>query len=101
MTRRPRLVRLRRVKLPGLLGKMLTGPFSARKAPKRRVMPEIAMCPPPELAGQWVAWSEAGQIVAHGDTLDEVVGVAERTTGGRVSYERLDPIPDGTEAVRV
>lgn len=42
---------------------------------------------PRELAGKWVAWSAAGEILASGDTFAEVVKAGEGRPG--VSYERL------------
>ena len=77
MAKHPSIGRIRRpgkVRLPG------------RKSP--RIIPAFP-CVPRELIGQWVAYSETGEVIASGPDLEPVVADAERTGLPGVSYEKV------------
>jgi len=57
---------------------------------RREEMPVAREKAPRELAGKWVAWSQAGKIIASGETFDEVMKAGEGQP--EVSYEHLPEI---------
>ena len=72
-------------------GRAVWSRLKPRKA--ARAVPGRRPCPPPELAGQWVAYSADGQrIIASGATFTEVYATAHQATTEPVSFEKLPPL---------